>query len=123
PRLGMAFTSNANEVGETLYVASQQGGLQEPLGVLDTKTFHIDAVGTMVSKVGSSELTGNAKGELYAFSPLYFDVDLPGFDLAQVDPHTAAVLSEITLDLTPQPTHIHAWAFAYWGGDFYFFTT
>ncbi len=46
---------------------------------------------------------------------------LPESHLAEIDKATAQVKSDVLINL--QQGQISAWAFAFWGGDFYFFTS
>jgi hypothetical protein len=110
---GMGYVANTNNGGETLYLASADG----ILATLDTKTFARTEIGTFSKPLGEAELTGTADGRLFAFG---LDKNTGMTTLAEVDPKTAEVLSDQGL---PIGQNTSAWAFANWGGDFYFFTT
>ena len=60
------------------------------------------------------ELTGTGDGRLYGFYDNGF-----GARLVQLDKKTGQYLSETSL---PGVSKGSAWAFAFWGGDFWFFT-
>jgi hypothetical protein len=110
-RFGMGYTANTNNAGEKLYLASGDG----VLATLDTKTFERTEIGPFSKPLGEAELTGTADGRLFAFG-----VDAAMMThLAEVDPKTATVITDHDL---PIGQGTSAWAFANWGGDFYFFT-
>jgi hypothetical protein len=115
PTFGMGFTADQGGEGETLFLAGTTTPGQ--LGTLDTSTFVVGNVGTFSTDVGEAELTGTGGGELFAFGVVQ---GLAGAHLAQVDPATATVLSDT---IVPTPQDPDAWAFGFWGGDFYFFTS
>jgi hypothetical protein len=117
---GMGFSANQNDPGETLFIAgadtSNPGGLST-LGRIDTKTFDLSVIAPINKAIGSPELTGTGDARLFAFGP-----DSPTSHLAEIDKATATVKSDVLLNLNNQ-TAISSWAFAFWGGDFYFFTS
>lgn len=106
---GMGFASDAaNSSEETLYIASNGGG---GFGSLETSSGVATTLGTVS---GSAELTGTGAGELWGFFP---DTSPPRIDL--MDKATGAATRSISLAAIqgmPQ-----AWAFAFWGGDFWLF--
>ena len=112
---GMGFSSNPGGLDETLFLASTSSPGQ--LGTLDTTTFVAAPVGTFSSDVGEAELTGTGNERLFAFGVVQ---GLDGAHLAEVDTTDASVITET---LVPTPQDPVAWAFAFWGGDFYFFTS
>ncbi len=95
---------------ETLYVASSSGF---GIGKLDTTALKLTPIGFYGAISTSAELTGTAAARLYGF----FTTDPP--IVAELDPKTSKVLSQ-----APQPSVDigSAWAFAFWGGDFYLFS-
>ncbi len=115
---GMGFASDASgSTSETLYVA---GGGASAAGSGSTSTFaKMTVPGLSASSVGTvqgwPELTGTGKGELWGFFPS-----------ATVTPRVAQLDKSTGADGTVYPlsslsgTPI-AWAFAFWGGDFYVF--
>jgi hypothetical protein len=58
---GMGYSQNPSGVGETLYIASDEGqdsGLPARLGLIDTTTFAVHTVGDFEPQLSSAELTG-----------------------------------------------------------------
>ncbi len=109
-RFGMGMVAASPESEETLYVADFDG-----LGIakLDRQTLKLELVGAFDQIFGAAELTGTADGRLFGFFPN----ESPAV-IAEIDPGTGSILSVV-----PQPvTAGLAWAFAFWGGDFYLFT-
>lgn len=115
--VGMAFVEHPNDGRcEQLYLHSFSGnGVDEgknagKLGVVDPENMSLKRVGLI--NFDGGELTGTKDGRLFAFA------GVPG-RLLEYNPKTAKVIKETSLgkfDLTS------AFAFAFWGGDFYFFT-
>ncbi|MCA9620031.1 MAG: hypothetical protein KC731_13490 [Myxococcales bacterium] len=108
---GMGMIGNEETSKDTFYVADY-GGLG--LATLDRSTLKLQFVGAYDTFSGPAELTGTADGRLYGF------FSKQGLAVvAELDPTNAAILSKV-----PQPVDIGvAWAFAFWGGDFYLFTS
>ncbi len=116
---GMGFVSNApGSEMETLYVA---GGAHDPLtgaptgpvrlGTLSTMSLAISPLGNVT---GNPELTGTGDAELWGFYP-----DVTPAKVAKLDKMTGAETMMFPASMIsgmPQ-----AWAFAFWGGDFYMF--
>ncbi|MGK4003905.1 hypothetical protein WMF31_14830 [Sorangium sp. So ce1036] len=113
-RLGMGFSSDAsNPSAEQLFVASAVTGQSLGLGRLD---------GTSITPLGEfsgslrgayAELTGTGDGRLFGFfttSPV---------QLAELGKGTGEILSSTPLPGIETPS---AWAFSFWGGDFYVYT-
>lgn len=113
---GMGFSRASNGIDETLYVASDtfNGGAAYVLGTIDTKIFRLDVVGPFNPAAPNAELTGTGSGDLFAFYAKGGDSAI-----GQIDKTTARVTGEAVLAGVPQGS---AWAFAFWGGDFYTFT-
>ena len=112
---GMGYSADTTGPGETLYVAA--AGAPDQLAQVDTTTFGLSVLGTFSSAIGEAELTGTGDGKLYAFG---IDNGTGSTHLAEIDKTNAAVLSDVTLPISA--VGISAWAFAFWGGKFYFFT-
>jgi hypothetical protein len=125
PKFGMGFSADTGDPGETLFVAADNttSPLPNPppmpstLAQIDTVTFNLSVVGMLPASIGDAELTGTGDGKLYAFG---VDNAAGTTHLAQIDKASATVLSDVTLPITGM---INAWAFGYWGGKFYFFTS
>lgn len=117
-RFGMGFSSDTNDPGETLFVAGTTDTTGPPsvLATIDPATFVLSAIAPLSKDIGDPELTGTGDSRLFAFAP-----GTPESHLAEVDKTNANVLSDVLLDL--QQSNITSWAFAFWGGDFYFFTS
>jgi hypothetical protein len=114
-KFGMGFSADVADGGETLFLATPEG----QLGRLDVSTFQVTTVGFFSRDIGSAELTGTGDGKLFAFG---IDETISGAHLAEIDKSNADVLSSeiVPLETVGGPT---AWAFAHWGGAFYFFTS
>jgi hypothetical protein len=109
---GMGFVSNAvGTNAETLYVAAHDGSA---LGIIDRQTLKLERVGEYSGNLdGSAELTGTGDSRLFGFfltNPV---------QLVELDKVTAKTKSQSDLGLTIGD----AWAFAFWGGDFWLFTS
>jgi hypothetical protein len=118
PTFGMGYSADLNDPGETLFVAGD-GTATDPqrLATIDTTTFQLSVVGPFSQTIGNAELTGTGDGRLYAYG-----VGTGVVNLAQIDKTSANVLSNVELQL-PTGDNIDAWAFAFWGGNFYFFSS
>jgi hypothetical protein len=114
---GMGFTADRTDPDERLYVTEADFmGPSLGLGWIDTTTLRLTIIGPYSQTLGRSELTGTRDGRLFAFS---LDA-VAGSNVSEVDPTNARVLSSVHLTVgTPES----AWAGAFYGGDFYLFTT
>jgi hypothetical protein len=116
-RLGMGFsTASATDTAETLFVT----GTGDPLGAGSPGLGRISnnsliPVGAFSGRLWgqSAELTGTGDGRLYGF------FTTTPVQVAQIDKATGSIL-----DMTPLPgvETPQAWAFSFWGGDFYLYT-
>jgi hypothetical protein len=102
------FVYNSDRYGE--YPLFGAGGSQ--LARYDEQSHQLDIVGSTDYPVG--ELTGTGDGRLFTFAA----VDQGGAVLVHLDKETGKEFEhrELALDIT------NAFAFAFWGGDVYFFT-
>jgi hypothetical protein len=123
---GMGFASDLNDPGETLYIASDDPAAgpttPELLGSIDVKSFTLNTVGQFPKVIGSAELTGTGSGRLFGFGVS----DVPGnttYRFLEFDTTNAGLITDIPLQMPTDTQSIVAWAFAFWGGDFYFFTS
>jgi hypothetical protein len=111
---GMGFVANAaGSLDDTLFIAGGAGTLGEnaTLGTLDMSSFVVTPLGGLI---GSPELTGTGNAELWGFFP---DTTPP--KVAKLDKTSGAELVTWTLaTLQGVPA---AWAFAFWGGDYWVF--
>jgi hypothetical protein len=107
---GMSFVADRSGDQDTLFIAYRDGELD----TVDLDTFTTNTVGTFDKDIGSTELTGTGDGRLFAFG-VFSGADS---DLARIDRNTAEVLAVVKLPIQRN----NSWAFAWWGGIFYFFT-
>jgi hypothetical protein len=123
---GMAFVGSADGGAETLYLAlDTQLSMGAPkLGVLDVTTFRLGMLANITpASIASAELTGTGDGRLFAFYE-----QGASSAIAQLDPSTGRAVGNDNLSALPQtlPTGVggtSGWAFAFWGNQFYLFTT
>jgi len=125
---GMAFVGNPDGGAETLYLAlntTQTDAGVPKLAVLDVATFRLSAVeGIAPPSIENAELTGTGDGRLFAF---YATDQRMSSAVAQLDPSTGRALGNDNLTALPQvvstASGVGGWAFAFWGNEFYLFTT
>jgi hypothetical protein len=119
PRFGMAFSSNsAGSNDETLYVVGiKPNDAGQGIATIDLSTFTLtpigDFTGTLQGK--GAELTGTGDAKLFGFFTTQ-----PDATLAQIDKPSG--MTPTPKDLTGVNTGL-AWAFSFWGGDFWFYTS
>jgi hypothetical protein len=115
-RFGSCFAKTPGFPGETLYLLDSQSDLPNgALVAVDTQSFAVTTVGGISINIGNGELTGTGDGRLFAFTQSFMGT---GTGLAELDPNDGTVLSAKPLDVPITG----GWAFAFWGGSFYFFT-
>ena len=113
-RVGMGFsTDGADTTDETLFVTSINS--DGALGRIDRDTGQLTEIGAFTGTFTgqNAELTGTGDGRLYGFftsSPV---------EVGILDKVTGEVESSTLLPTVEQPA---AWAFSFWGGDFYLYT-
>jgi hypothetical protein len=118
PNFGMAFVGNSpDDPCDKLYAHSgiEPGLIGEDvgaLGVIDPQTLVLSEIGKIDFAWG--ELTGTGDGRLFAFQG-----DAPPL-IGQYDKTDGTLLDSFPLPGLASPS---AFAFAYWGGDFYLFMT
>jgi hypothetical protein len=117
---GMGFSTDGPDTQEeTLYIAG--GSLWDmmygdaTLGSVDSDTLTVSTVAPFAAGSGLPELTGNRSGELWGFFP---KTSPPR--IAQINKNSAGLLQSVLLPAN-MFSDVQAWAFAYWGGDFYIF--
>lgn len=116
---GMGFAIDDDGEGETLHVAEINFG-QPSMGLasIDTKTLKLNYIGPFSENPGFAiELTSSDDGNLYGY---FLNSNGPGGFVVEIDKNTAEILSSVALPAGGQGS---ALAFAYWGGDFYIFTS
>jgi hypothetical protein len=114
-RVGMGYsTNNAGSTAETLYVAGVGGGLG--LGLVD---FGIKTVGPIGPFTGSlkgqnAELTGTGDGRLYGF------FTTAPVEVAEITKTNGGTSTPVPMTGVQVPND---WAFSFWGGHFYLYTS
>jgi hypothetical protein len=115
-RLGMGFSTDAaNGVTERLYLTGTADGASPGLGVLDGTTFAVNPIGNFTGTLSgqNAELTGTGDARLFGF------FTTTPVEVAEIDKGTGAILGSTKLPAVETPA---AWAFTFWGGDFYLYT-
>lgn len=111
---GMGFATVGAGPAEQLFIATNDG----VLGTIDTQTFAVSNVGPITPTINDTELTGTGDGRLFGFyRPANASTESA---VAEIDKKTAQLLGADPLPTVNQGT---GWAFAFWGGVFYLFTT
>jgi len=118
-RFGMAFASNtAGSQEETLYVVGIEG-IDDGKGLakIDLTTMKLTPLGDFSGGLQGhgAELTGTGDGRLYGFFTTQ-----PNATLAQIDKTNGSTSGDKNLSGVSTGT---AWAFSFWGGDFWFYTS
>jgi hypothetical protein len=113
---GMGFVSDTGGAAETLFVAEGSAMPGSPssrgLAKIDTTTFKLGFIGAFKPPQQHLEFTGTGDGRLFGFNP-----QVTGASIVQVDKTNANILAS-----DPVPVNDNgAFAFAFWGGDFYMF--
>jgi hypothetical protein len=129
PKFGMGYSQNSQGTAESLYVASTSAddAAASRLATIQTTNFRLSIVGALQPQILNAELTGTGTGDLFAFyatdgtTPCDNTVSgsCPDSAIGQIDKTTAQVTNQVVFRGVPQGS---AWAFAFWGGDFYLFT-
>ncbi len=118
-RLGMGFsTASATDTTETLFVTATGDpltGASAGLGRIDPRALTGMPIGSFTGALRgqNAELTGTGDGRLYGF------FTTTPVQVAQIDKSTGAILDTQALRGVETP---QAWAFSFWGGDFYLYT-
>ena len=116
-QFGMGFATNDIGPTETLYVSGDgRDSRSTDLARIDVTTWKLTPVGD--PGVDRAELTGTGDGRLFAFYTKRFTSNGPPSYIGEINPQTAQVTAEKRFDTVDQGD---AWAFAFWGGDFYMF--
>jgi hypothetical protein len=118
-RLGMGFSVDApGAKTETLYVTGTSGGLGQSspgLGKIDLASMALTPVGAFTGPLAgqNAELTGTGDARLFGF------FTTQPINVAEIDKASGAIKSATPLPAVEVPV---AWAFSFWGGDFYLYT-
>jgi hypothetical protein len=113
-RMGMGFsTLGADSIDETLFVTGISGSAG--LGRVDRSSLSVVPIGAFAGALRgqSAELTGTGDGRLYGF----FTTSPP--QVAGIEKSTAGIMDARPMTGLETPS---AWAFSFWGGDFYLYT-
>ena len=114
---GMGFVSDTSGgTTETLYIGGggQVGKGTAWLGTLDTNTLMVTKGNTIT---GDPELTGTGLAELWGFFPVTNNNQMAR--VSKIDKMTA--MESGTIPLSSLTGQAEAWAFAFYGGDFWVF--
>lgn len=116
---GMGFSSDTSGgAAETLYTCTGDGlGGGTGLAKIGLPSYALSTIGDYSSGLGGNEceLTGTGDARLFGF----FAITNPP-KLAEITKTSAATPSPVTLTNVPSST---AYAFSFWGGDFWFYTS
>jgi hypothetical protein len=113
-QFGMGFSTEvAGGTDDRLFVAGGSGPTvpTSTLATLDTSTMQASSKGTVT---GWPELTGTGSAELWGFFP-----SASGARIEKINKANGSALT--TFQLTTLSGEPLAWAFAFWGGDFWVF--
>lgn len=118
PYFGMGFSANAGSQGGAIFIASTDLDAvgESSFGRIDPGTFELSVIGSLNKTITSPELTGTSDARLFGFSQM-----VPKSHLAEIDKNTGAIKSDVLVNLHQSETG--AWALAFWGSDFFFFTS
>ncbi len=112
-RLGMGFsTAGVDDPQEALFVTGTGSGTQG-LGRVDPPTLSPIGQFTGALRGRDAELTGTGDGRLYGF------FTTTPVQVAQIDKSSGTIISTQALAGVETPA---AWAFSFWGGDFFLYT-
>jgi hypothetical protein len=116
-KFGMAFVSDSpGSPSETLFISGLLGTAGKGLGTIDTHSLKLTMIGDYPPPLAGipAELTGNGNAELFGFF-----ATSPQGTFAKIDAKTAATSNAAALDVGK----LNAFAFTFWGGDFWFYTS
>lgn len=112
---GMGYATIGDGPDEELFVAADTPGT---LGKIDTiNAYQMLPVAVINPEIEFAELTGTGGGKLYAYYAFGYE---GGSYVAELDKSSGAILGQ---DFLPDVNRGTGWAFAFWGGDFWLFTT
>ena len=119
-KFGMAFSSNAEgSADETLYISGLEflAGGGKGFGKIDLKTMKVTMLGDYSGNLAGegAELTGTGDGRLFGFFTTQ-----PDATVAEIDKSNGATSGNKSLEGVSTG---NAWAFSFWGGDFWFYTS
>jgi hypothetical protein len=116
---GMGYVADPVTGDETLFVDEARFMSAFSLGLarIDTSTYTLHVIGGFQPQIPRAELTGTSDGRLFAF---YLNTDTSGSHVAEIDKTSGRIVVPPYALRVGDP--MDAWAFAYWGGDFWIFT-
>ena len=124
-RVGMGYSTDAKDAtSESLYIASTSGMVHD-LGRLDIASKSITPLGGFAPAYPfgslSAELTGTGDARLYGmFIEIQQSADRPPPLVGQINKSSAATEAPVDMSGVEAP---NAWAFSFWGGHFYLYTS
>jgi hypothetical protein len=117
---GMGFASDFGGAAERLYVTDNDfDSSLRGLGSIDTNSFKLSFIGSFGNQMRRSELTGTGDGRLFAFWPEP-GMAIGASHLTELNKNTGQIIAQTNL---PIGQANNAFAFAFWGGDFWIFTS
>ena len=112
---GMGYATIGAGPAEQLFVAGDTPGT---LGMLDVDNdYKVTKIGAFAPEIQYAELTGTGDGRLFAYYAYGYN---DGSYVAELDKTTGKIVAQ---DSLPDVDRGIGWAFAFWGGDFWLFTT
>lgn len=116
-QVGMGFSTNtADGSDETLFIAGIGAGTLARIDMASKAVVPIGAFNGDANLAGqSAELTGTGDAKLYGYFTTF-----PEVRVAEIDKGSAKILSDKALSNFAPPS---SWAFSFWGGDFYLYTS
>ncbi len=118
---GMGFASNPKDAGETLYVDQidhTTDAASSGLASINLQTYQLSYIGPFNDPtLAGGELTGTGDSQLFGY---FFHLQGEGGALLEIDRESGQTLSAKQL---PVGNNQSSEAFAFWGGDFYIFTS
>jgi hypothetical protein len=118
-KFGMAFATNGEgSTDETLYISGLDslGSGGKGFGKIDLTTMKVTMLGDYSGNLAGegAELTGTGEGKLFGF------FTTQPATLAEIDKAKGSTSGDKSLDGVSTGS---AWAFSFWGGDFWFYTS
>ncbi len=117
---GMGFSTNGAGPDETLFIAGGQTistTANTDFASISLPDYSVNDIGPFNPQINDAELAGTGDGRLFAMSA--FDTVAADTTISEIDKTTGNVTGS---DTVPGVIFGGAWAFGFWGGDFYTFT-
>ena len=116
-RMGMGFSTEGTTKNETLYISDVEGLNGRGLASVGLPTMTLTSIGGFGPDVSglTPELTGTGDGRLFGFSVSGGNVPAK---LGQIDKSIGSASNVVSLS---DIRNVTAWAFSFWGGDFYLY--